>query len=185
MDKRKEKTINAVYNAFANLIREKDYYDITIQDLLEEASISRSTFYSHYKTKDELLLSISNHLFEHVFSKTLQEEKTHDFSKDLILDYRHLIEHIFYHVRDERELFEGILSNKVNALFLVEFRNQLSKFVTSYFANYPMVNSFIPLDLRKSLAIEEFIVVLQYWVNNNFKENPEEIADFYIKSAIK
>ena len=53
MDKRKEKTINAIYNAFANLIREKDYYDITIQDLLEEASISRSTFYSHYKTKDE------------------------------------------------------------------------------------------------------------------------------------
>ncbi|MDD7316167.1 MAG: TetR-like C-terminal domain-containing protein, partial [Bacillales bacterium] len=92
---------------------------------------------------------------------------------------------IFYHVRDERELFEGILSNKVNALFLVEFRNQLSKFVTSYYANYPMVNSFIPLELRKSLAIEEFIVVLQYWVNNNFKENPEEIADFYIKSAIK
>ena len=30
MDKRKEKTINAVYNAFANLIREKDYYDITM-----------------------------------------------------------------------------------------------------------------------------------------------------------
>ena len=35
MDKRKEKTINAIYNAFANLIREKDYDDITIQDLLE------------------------------------------------------------------------------------------------------------------------------------------------------
>ena len=35
MDKRKEKTINAIYNAFANLIRKKDYYDITIQDLLE------------------------------------------------------------------------------------------------------------------------------------------------------
>ena len=30
MDKRKEKTINAIYNAFANLIREKDYYDITM-----------------------------------------------------------------------------------------------------------------------------------------------------------
>lgn len=185
MDKRKEKTINVIYNAFAKLIREKDYDDITIQDLLDEASISRSTFYAHYKTKDELLLSISNHIFEHVFSKTLQEEKTHDFSKDLIIDYRHLIEHIFYHVKDERELFEGILANKVNALFLMEFRNQLSKFVTSYFANYPMTNNFIPLELKISLAIEEFIVVLKYWVKNNFKEEPEQIADFYIKSAIK
>lgn len=185
MDKREEKTIKAIYSAFTKLINEKDYDDITIQDLLNEANVSRSTFYAHYKTKDELLLSVSNHIFEHVFSKTLQEEKTHDFSKDLILDYRHLIEHIFYHIRDEKELFEGILSNKVNALFLMEFRNQLSKFVTSYFANYPMTNSFIPLELRKSLAIEEFIVVLKYWVKNEFKENPEEITEFYIKSAIK
>ena len=67
----------------------------------------------------------------------------------------------------------------------MEFRNQLSKFVTSYFSNYPMTNNFIPLELKKSLAIEEFIVVLKYWVDNGFKENPEEIADFYIKSAIK
>ena len=185
MDKRKEKTINAIYNAFAKIIREKDYDDITIQDLLEEASISRSTFYAHFKTKDELLLSISSHIFEHVFSKTLQEEKTHDFSKDIIIDYRHLIVHIFYHVKDERDLFEGILSNKVNALFLMEFRAHISKFVSSYFANYPMINSLIPLELRKSLAIEEFIVVLKYWVQNNFQETPEEIADFYIKSAIK
>ena len=185
MDKRKEKTINVIYDAFAKLIRKKDYDDITIQDILDETSISRSTFYAHYKTKDELLLSISNHIFEHVFSKTLQEEKTHDFSKDMIIDYRHLIEHIFYHVRDERELFEGILSNKVNALFLMEFRNQLSKFVSSYFANYPMTNNSIPLELRKSLAIEEFIVVLKYWVNNNFKEDPEEITEYYVKSAIK
>ena len=132
MDKRSEKTINAIYEAFANLINEKDYDEITIQDLLDEANISRSTFYSHYKTKDELLLSISNHIFEHVFSKSLQEEKTHDFSKDLILDYRHLIEHIFYHVRDEKELFVGILSNKVNSVFLMEFRKHFSKFVTSY-----------------------------------------------------
>ena len=35
MDKRKEKTINTIYNAFANLMREKDYDDITIQDLFQ------------------------------------------------------------------------------------------------------------------------------------------------------
>ena len=81
MDKRKEKTINTIYNAFANLMREKDYDDITIQDLLEEASISRSTFYSHYKTKDELLLSISNHIFEHVFLELCKKRKHMIFQK--------------------------------------------------------------------------------------------------------
>ena len=185
MDKRKEKTLHAINHAFAKLINEKDYNDITIQDILNEAQISRSTFYAHYKTKDELLISISNHIFEHVFSKSLQEEKTHDFSKDTILDYRHLIAHIFYHVRDEKELFIGILSNKVDALFLEEFRNHISKFVNSYFNNYPVKDNAIPIDLQKSLAVEDFIVVLKYWIKNNFKETPEEIAAFYIKSVIK
>ena len=185
MDKREEKTIQAIYQAFSKLINKYDYDDITIQNILDESHISRSTFYAHYKTKDELLLSISNHIFEHVFSKSLQEEKTHDFSKDMILDYRHLITHIFYHVKDEKELFIGILSNKVNALFLKELRNHISIFVNSYYSNYPIISDSLPIELKKSLAVEDYIVTLKYWIKNNFKETPEEIADYYLKSAIK
>ena len=184
MDKREEKTLKAINEAFTTLINNKDYDDITIQDILDLSKVSRSTFYAHYKTKDELLLSISNHIFEHVFSKSLQEEKTHDFSKDLFYDYKHLIVHIFYHVRDEKELFKGILSNKVNALFLNEFRTHIARFVASYMNNYPVRVDFIPLELRKSLAVENFIVVLKYWVNDGYKETPEEISDYYIKSVI-
>ena len=184
MDKREEKTLKAINDAFTTLINNKDYDDITIQDILELSKVSRSTFYAHYKTKDELLLSISNHIFEHVFSKSLQEEKTHDFSKDLFYDYKHLIVHIFYHVRDEKELFKGILSNRVNELFLNEFRTHISHFVASYLNNYPVRVDFIPLELRKSLAVENFIVVLKYWVNDGYKETPEEISGYYIKSVI-
>ena len=185
MDKREEKTLKAINHAFSKLISEKDYEEITIQNILDESGVSRSTFYAHYKTKDELLLSVSNHIFEHVFSKTLQEEKTHDFSKDTILDYRHLITHIFYHVRDEKELFTSILANKVNTLFLNEFRSHLFKFAYSYFNNYPFANNVVPLDLRKSLAVENFIVVLNYWIKNNFIESPEDITEIYIKTIIK
>ncbi len=185
MDKREEKTLNAVHQAFTKLINEKDYDDITIQEILNYSGISRSTFYAHYKTKDDLLISISNHIFEHVFSHSLQEEKTHDFSKDDFYDYRHLISHIFYHVQDEKELFKGILSNKVNALFLKEFRTHIYKLVNSYYNNYPYRDLLFPLELRKSLAVENFIVVLNYWIKDDFKETPEEIADFYIKSILR
>lgn len=181
MDKREEKTINLINRAFAKLINEKDYNDITIQNILDESKISRSTFYAHYKTKDELLLSISNHIFEHVFSKSLQEEKTHDFSKDLFYDYRHLVVHIFYHIKDEEDLFRGILKNKVNEMFLEEFRTHIQRFVNSYFSNYPkQKDESMPLELKKAIAVENFIVILKFWVNDNFKETPEEIANYYI-----
>lgn len=184
MDKREEKTIKKIHESFVKLINEKDYDLITIQDILDDSGVSRSTFYAHYKTKDELLLNISNHIFNHVFSKSLEEEKTHDFSKDTFYNYRHLIEHIFYHVRDEKELFKGILKSSGTGLFMVEFRKQLSKLADSYFSNYPY-NGEIPLNLRKSIAVEDFIVILNYWVNDGFKETPEEVADYFINSFIK
>ena len=84
MDRREEKTIETIYQAFTNLINTKDFDDITIQNILDEAKIGRSTFYCHFKTKNDLLLKISQDIFEHVFSHSLQEEKSHDFSKENI-----------------------------------------------------------------------------------------------------
>ena len=183
MDKREEKTLNKIHNSFVKLINKMDYNDISIQNILDDSGVSRSTFYAHYKTKDELLLSISNHIFSHVFSKTLEEEETHDYSKDIFYDYRHLIEHIFYHVQDEKELFEGILKSNGTKIFMDEFRKQLFRFVDSYYNNYPHTNN-IPLELEKSIAVEEFIVILKYWINDGFKETPEEIAKYFIQMLI-
>ncbi len=183
MDKREEKTINKIHEAFVKLINQRDYESLTIQDILEEAKISRSTFYAHYKTKDELLLKVSHHIFEHVFSKSLEEEKSHDFSKDTFYNYRHLIEHIYYHVLDEKELFKGILKSRGSEIFMKEFRKELLKVADSYYSNYHYQGE-IPLELKKSISVEEFIVILNYWIKNDFQESPEEVADYFIKSFI-
>lgn len=183
MDKREEKTINKILDSFTRLLAIKDYDSITIQDILDISRVSRSTFYSHFKTKDDLLLYVSNHIFGHVFSKTLEEEKTHDFSKDIFFSYRHLVEHIFYHVRDEKEFFKGILKPNGPKIFINEFRKQLSILVDSYFNNYPYKEK-LPLKLKKSIIVNDFIVILDYWVQNNFVETPEEIAGYFIESFI-
>ncbi len=180
MDKRQVKTLEAIYRAFTNLINNKDYDDITIQDILDESNIGRSTFYCHFKTKNELLLKISKDIFDHVFSHSLQEEKTHDFSKDAVFNYKHLITHIFYHIRDEKELITGIMSSKGNDIFLDEFRSHLIVLADSYYNNYPVKEyDSIPLDLKKSLAIELFITALKYWIKSDFKETPEQMSDYY------
>ena len=67
MDRRKAKTIKAIRGAFSQLLQTKRYSEITIQDVLDEADICRSTFYEHYKTKEELLHSICKEIFSHVF----------------------------------------------------------------------------------------------------------------------
>ena len=65
-DIRVQKTIKTIEDVFLNLIKEKTFTDITIKDICDEAMISRSTFYSHYKDKYDLL----EHFFEKIISNS-------------------------------------------------------------------------------------------------------------------
>ena len=44
MDRRQKKTRTAIFNAFTLLISQKQYNKITIQEIIEEANVGRSTF---------------------------------------------------------------------------------------------------------------------------------------------
>ncbi len=56
-DRRIQKTEALLREALAALIREKPYDDIVVKEILERANVGRSTFYTHFRDKDELLLS--------------------------------------------------------------------------------------------------------------------------------
>jgi AcrR family transcriptional regulator len=56
-DRRVQKTEALLREALAALIREKPYDDIVIKEILDRANVGRSTFYAHFRDKDDLLLS--------------------------------------------------------------------------------------------------------------------------------
>ena len=80
MDRRQQKTRAAIFEAFTELLAVKSYNKITVQEIIEKANIGRSTFYAHFETRDDLVKALCDDLFQHVFSKALEAEKTHDFS---------------------------------------------------------------------------------------------------------
>ena len=68
VDRRVERTRNAIINAFKEMIIEKEFKEITIKELANKANINRKTFYLHYESMEEILfdlaLEISDLLFE-------------------------------------------------------------------------------------------------------------------------
>lgn len=56
-DRRVRRTRTTLNDALIALLHERRYDDITVQDILDRANIGRSTFYSHFYDKDDLLLN--------------------------------------------------------------------------------------------------------------------------------
>src|SRR5688572_5549745 len=56
-DRRVGRTRELLQNALIDLVREQSYDAITIQDIVDRANLGRTTFYLHYKGKDELFVS--------------------------------------------------------------------------------------------------------------------------------
>jgi AcrR family transcriptional regulator len=55
-DRRVRKTKQRLNEALNELILERGYDRVTVQDLIDRADVGRSTFYAHYETKDDLLM---------------------------------------------------------------------------------------------------------------------------------
>ena len=58
------KTENNIRNTFIQLINEKDFGSITVQNILDRALINRSTFYKHYTDKYNLAETIAQDFIE-------------------------------------------------------------------------------------------------------------------------
>lgn len=54
-DRRVQRTINSLRNAFVELVLSRSYDDIKVADIIDKANVGRSTFYQHYASKDEML----------------------------------------------------------------------------------------------------------------------------------
>jgi len=180
MDKRIVKTDAAIYKAFGDCLKEKDYTSISVEDILKKANVSRSTFYAHFKTKDDVLDSLLHNIFHHVFSKTLNQEESHDFSKESVLEYRHLFTHVLYHLKDEEELVRTILGSSCKDRFLDEIRHEMTPLIERVIFQEVFPRKDVPVYLQTSQTMESFIVLIVYWFGNGCRLTPEEMTEFYV-----
>lgn len=177
MDRRQQKTRAAIFSAFSRLLEKKNFNRITVQDIIDEANVGRSTFYAHFETKDELLKTMCTDIFNHVFSSELVSEKTHDFST-AENNLEDTLTHILYHLQDsKKDIVIGVLSCESGELFMNYFKEYLSELFKRYIsANQRNV----PTDFMLNHLVGSFAETVKWWIRNDMFYTPEETVYFFM-----
>ena len=71
MDRRNEKSKEAIKKALIRLSKEKDYSEITVCELCKAAGVSRSTFYNNYHLFSDVAAEISHESMEKIRKEPL------------------------------------------------------------------------------------------------------------------
>lgn len=179
MDRRQQKTREAIFDAFGSLLAQKSYGKITVQEIIDVANVGRTTFYAHFPTKDDLLRELCTDLFEHVFSDAPGMERTHDFSLSEG-DPKDMIAHILYHLRDSRRNITGILGCESGELFLRFFKEYLNKLITARISDNERGQKLgIPDDFLVSHISSSFVNLVQWWMRGGMRQPPEELTEYF------
>ena len=94
-----------IINAFIHLACRNNFEDITVQDILDEALVSRHTFYSHFKDKYEIAEILQDQLIES-FHQMMRKIK--DGYEEGILEQSAQTQLWFAFAKEHREIFQAL-----------------------------------------------------------------------------
>lgn len=172
-DRRIQRTRQLLQNALVDLILEKGYEVITVQDILDRANVGRSTFYEHFYDKDDLLLSQFTHLRDD-FEQYLAGQMVNDESPwQLSLS-------MFRHAQNHRPLYQA-MAGKQGGNLAVDY---IQKYLTIYLRNHLITMQgqhpqSLPSEILTQFIVSALIGLLTWWLNNDSAFTAEQMNAFF------
>ncbi|MGN7359897.1 TetR/AcrR family transcriptional regulator [Paenibacillus sp. SAF-054] len=171
MDRRIKKNQAAIMNAFMQLITEKEFEKITINDISERADVNRGTVYSHYSDKYDLLDKFIEAQLAHLMESCYSPDMTESFpTKTLLLD-------TIQEIKQNAPLYKILLSIKDVSSFRVHLDRMINKQIMVHMNE---ININID-DLSKTIFAQfmssAIVGVIEWWFNQSMPCSAEELTD--------
>ena len=128
-----------ILNTAARLFSERDFHEVTVEDIATEVGLSKGTLYLYFKNKDELFFSIIQDRFERLYKRIKEVVQCEGPFEPCV---RKFIQTYIAFFDEHRAFFKIIQSEKTRLSMEDTFKMQdyFKKIMTMYFAT---VNSFI------------------------------------------
>ncbi|MEI6045463.1 MAG: TetR/AcrR family transcriptional regulator [Chloroflexota bacterium] len=182
VDRRVQRTQNLLLEALVALIQTTAYDEITVQDIIDRANVGRSTFYSHFLDKDQLLLSGLEKVrvsFEEQHRKLAIGNSLEDKREKVSLAF-------FTHVETYHQLYKAVLGKRSNPLVTQKLYLYLSGLFRQHL-NDPQVEELkveMPLELAVQFLTGSLLSVVTWWLENNLPYSAEQMNRWFHQLAV-
>jgi len=173
IDRRVRRTRDALGDALLALIQEKPFDAITVQEVLDRADIGRSTFYAHYRDKDDLFLSDLEEFFE--VMSTLLLRRAEDSNR--VAPVREL----FTHVAEMRQLHSALAASGKMRDFQEMGEEYFARAIEQRLAELPSTRGHPPAQ-RAAMAhafAGALLSLLSWWLHHGATPPPEEMDKLF------
>ncbi len=174
-DRRVRRTRELALRALLSLVQEKGYDRITVQDILDKADIGRSTFYAHYRDKDDLLRSG----FEDIRAALVAERNGAEKPGGKSAEFLQPILVVFQHVEEHRHLWKPLARKGGADLVIRILRESVEGIVNEQVrSQFPGGNE-TQVEVAVQFVASACVGLLIWWLENDVPCSAEEIHSIF------
>ena len=171
-DRRTRRTRGRLNSAMVELITEKRFDDITVQNVIDRADVGRATFYTHFRDKEDLFEQQWEQ-FNQMLAARIDWDRAGQGSFFPVTFF-------FQHLLEARSFYQGLLrSGKVEKIFKsgVEYLSQ--HIDTALTARFKSRGLAIPVPVLSHYLAHEFFGLLQWWLDEEMPYTPPAMDEMF------
>ncbi len=174
IDLRIIKTKKNIYQSLEELMRESPFEEIKVSDLCEKALINRSTFYSHYNDKYELLKEYIDDL-KNSLALELERNKKIKNTKEYYMEMIHLL---LNHIESKKDVYLSIMIHNKNSVLMDIVYDVINRDIMKQIKEANLPNT-IPSDILSKFYLGGVFNVCTQWLIQKNKYSKKELLNYF------
>lgn len=172
-DRRSQRTRGTLIRALFELMVEKRYDAITVQDIIDRANVGRSTFYAHFQDKEELAVSGLEQMLDSLGDDIGQEASRDERIANTV--------GLFRHAQEQHATFKALVRGRGFDLFFERGQTYLSKLIE------PRIRArlssrqelLVPLPILSNHVAATLVTLFKWWLDNEMPYPPERMDETF------
>jgi AcrR family transcriptional regulator len=183
-DRRVARTRRVLHTALIDLMIEKGYDAVTVQDIIDRADVGRSTFYAHFPGKKTLLLSQFEEL-EVFLAEQQKLSRSRPSPADPVDSLLGFSLPMFQHVAEHRRTWAAIAGRQAGSIVIRQIEGILERIVGRDIGARAHRRSpaGIPPAVITQFVVQSMLGLMTWWLDQADPYPPEEIDRMFRQLA--